>query len=133
MIDVRTFLLACGDSIADERVLSHDVIEGSLVRCGSASSVVLTDGTPKNALSYYTRLHRWIRGDLQSLPYLRKNIWERNGEKLENPIGKAGKYRIADSAIRHFVPLSAMTAVTLSLYSRYNWWGFPRGKLLRIY
>lgn len=115
MIDVRTFLLACGDSIADERVLSHDVIEGSLVRCGSASSVVLTDGTPKNALSYYTRLHRWIRGDLQSLPYLRKNICERNGEKLKNPIGKAGKYRIADSAIRHFVPLSAMTAVTLSL------------------
>lgn len=116
MTDIKMFLLACGASIADERVLSHDVIEGSLLRCGSASGVVLTDGTPKNALSYYTRLHRWIRGDLQLLPYLCKSIRLGSGEKRANPVSKAGKYRIADSAIRHFAPLSAITAVTLSLF-----------------
>lgn len=116
MIDVKTFLLACEDSIADERVLSHDIIEGSLLRCGSASSVVLTDGTPKNALSYYTRLHRWIRGDLQSLPYLCKSVRGRYGTKIKNPVSKAGKYRIADSVARHFAPFSALTAVLLSLF-----------------
>lgn len=117
MIDISAFLKTCDSSIAGERILSHDIVEGSLLRCGTASGVVLTDGTPSNALSYYIRLHRWIRGDLQSLPYLCKNAENSSGERIKNPVGAAGKYRIADNAIMHFAPLSAIIALFLSLFS----------------
>ncbi|MCI6971419.1 MAG: hypothetical protein MR916_02965 [Eubacterium sp.] len=117
MIDISAFLKTCDASVAGEKILSHDIIEGSLLRCGAASGVVLTDGTPSNALSYYTRLHRWIRGDLQSLPYLCGSAENSAGERIKNPVGAAGKYRIADNAIRHFAPLSAIIALFLSLFS----------------
>lgn len=117
MIDVSAFLSTCEESVADERILSHDIIEGSLLRCGAATDVVLTDGTPSNALSYYTRLHRWIRGDLQSLPYLPATVQNRAGETIKNPVGAAGKYRIIENAIRHFAPFSALLALFLSLFS----------------
>ncbi|MCI8360594.1 MAG: hypothetical protein HFE86_04555 [Clostridiales bacterium] len=70
LIDLGAFQ-ACMDAfLPDERVLSHDILEGSVLRCGYLSDVEVSDGCPSGALSYLSRLHRWIRGDWQNLPWL---------------------------------------------------------------
>ena len=52
ILDIDVFLRACDGFFPKERILSHDLAEGNLLRAALASQTVLSDGTPKNALSY---------------------------------------------------------------------------------
>ena len=74
LIDAEAFYTLMDGFVPDERVLSHDILEGSVLRCGYLSDVEVTDGCPGSAMSYLSRLHRWIRGDWQNLPWIRKKI-----------------------------------------------------------
>ena len=63
-------MIRCTSFLCDERLLSHDIIEGELLHSAYASDVVFYEGFPKNAVSYCKRLDRWIRGDVQNIPFL---------------------------------------------------------------
>lgn len=114
MIDIKTYLAVCGGVFPRQRILSHDLPEGILLRCGTACDVVLCDSTPSGAISYYARLNRWMRGDLQSLIFLPKTIENARGKTIKNPVDTEGKYRIADNILRHGSPLCAVFALFLS-------------------
>ena len=66
--------------LPEQKILSHDMPEGALLRCGLASNVFFSDSEPQDSQSFYKRQHRWIRGDVQNLalffqlPLLRKII-----------------------------------------------------------
>lgn len=66
--DVFYKLLA--DSLPENMILSHDLLEGSIIRTGHASDIRVYDSVPKDMVSYYKREHRWIRGDWQLLKML---------------------------------------------------------------
>lgn len=71
LLDVRAFhRLLEEDPFPAEQVLSHDVLEGSLLRAGLVSDVAMTDGVPATLPGWLSRLHRWIRGDWQNAPFL---------------------------------------------------------------
>ena len=53
------------NEIPENTVLSHDLLEGSYLRCGLASDIEVIDGFPSKVNSYMLRLHRWTRGDWQ--------------------------------------------------------------------
>jgi cyclic beta-1,2-glucan synthetase len=61
---VRAFSRVLSGRFPEERVLSHDLIEGAHVRVGLASDIELFDEFPQGYQSY-SRAHRWIRGDWQ--------------------------------------------------------------------
>lgn len=63
-------LLLCTSDLPENRILSHDAIEGALLRGGYLADTELVDGFPKQPLSFYARLERWTRGDWQNLPWL---------------------------------------------------------------
>ena len=46
----------------------------------------LTDGCPWQVYGYFARLHRWIRGDWQLLPWLRKRVPDGRGGREDNPL-----------------------------------------------
>jgi cyclic beta-1,2-glucan synthetase len=52
------------------RVLSHDLLEGSIARCGAVTDITLVEEAPFHADVAASRLHRWTRGDWQLLPLL---------------------------------------------------------------
>jgi membrane glycosyltransferase len=56
--------------IPENRVLSHDALEGAYLRGAYMGDVELTDGFPGGVMSYYKRMHRWVRGDWQNAPWL---------------------------------------------------------------
>ena len=58
------------DRLPENSVLSHDLLEGSYLKCGFASDIQLFDGFPQNILSFSKRQHRWIRGDWQLIPWI---------------------------------------------------------------
>ena len=63
--DVRAFDRVLSGRFPDDRLLSHDLIEGAHVRVGLASDIELYDEFPHGYGGYAERQHRWIRGDWQ--------------------------------------------------------------------
>ncbi|MGH2605333.1 MAG: glycosyl transferase, partial [Anaerolineales bacterium] len=63
--DVRAFSRVLSGRFPEERLLSHDLLEGAHVRVALASDIELLDEFPPDYLSYTSRQHRWIRGDWQ--------------------------------------------------------------------
>ena len=86
--DVAVFYDVLKDTIPENSVLSHDLLEGNYLRCGLATDIILMDGFPSNYISYRKRKHRWIRGDVQILPW------------LNSTINKLSKYKILDNLSR---------------------------------
>lgn len=70
LLHVATVHTVLGDRLPIESVLSHDLLEGALVRCAVVSDIVLLEPGPEHADAATARLHRWVRGDWQLLPML---------------------------------------------------------------
>lgn len=98
--DVSTFSKVLAGEIPENTVLSHDLLEGSYLRCGLASDIMLMDGYPVGYNSFKARLHRWIRGDWQVSKWIFSKIKNKKGETKKNPLNLLSKYKIADNLIR---------------------------------
>ena len=79
--DVQAFQKSLQDKIPENRLLSHDLFEGMQGRCGLVTDVVLFEDYPPHYLLYTDRLHRWVRGDWQLLPWLGKRVPHRTQGK----------------------------------------------------
>jgi cyclic beta-1,2-glucan synthetase len=72
--DVEAFEAATGETFPENRILSHDLIEGNFARCGLLSDTELFDDFPARYHAYARREHRWVRGDWQLVPWLGRRI-----------------------------------------------------------
>jgi cyclic beta-1,2-glucan synthetase len=68
--DVDAFRATVHSRIPENRVLSHDLLEGLCGRAGLATDIVVLEDYPTSFLAHLKRLHRWVRGDWQLLPWL---------------------------------------------------------------
>ncbi|MDO9360402.1 MAG: glucoamylase family protein, partial [Polaromonas sp.] len=76
-------------------VLSHDLLEGSIARCGYVGDVVLMEDHPHHAGVAASRVHRWTRGDWQLLPLMLR--------ARHYGIDALGLWRMADNLRRSLV------------------------------
>lgn len=100
LIDVKLFNSCVSKKLPEGLILSHDVIEGSILRTLAATDIALTDSTPSNTVSFFKRQHRWLRGDFQNLYFLFGNLLD--------PFSKC---RILLTALRHLSPIFSLLAV----------------------
>jgi cyclic beta-1,2-glucan synthetase len=70
LLDVHAVHAVLCGRLPQDRVLSHDLLEGSLVRCAAVSDISVIEEAPSHADVAAARAHRWIRGDWQLLPFL---------------------------------------------------------------
>ncbi|WP_374689756.1 GH36-type glycosyl hydrolase domain-containing protein [Promineifilum sp.] len=105
--DVDAFEYCLAGRVPENRLLSHDLFEGSYARAGLASDVVLYEQFPSHYLVHIRRTHRWIRGDWQLLPWLlpwtpaAPSDEERGaGHFRRNDLSLLGLWRIADNLRR---------------------------------
>lgn len=101
--DLQVFETVVGEKLPENLILSHDLLEGNYLRCGFASDIELIDDFPSSFLVDMSRQHRWTRGDVQILGWLKKKIRNRNGIKVKNPFNKVEKYKIFDNLRRIFI------------------------------
>ena len=116
--DVGVFSKVLNNEIPENTVLSHDLLEGCYLRCGLASDIMLMDGYPSGYNSFKARLHRWIRGDWQIIPWLKGTIINKANEKKHNPLTLLSKYKIFDNLIRSMQETSIV--ITLIIISIIN-------------
>ena len=65
IIEIESFYNLLKYEIPENRVLSHDLLEGVLTRCALVTDVEFIDGYPLSYMASALRLHRWVRGDWQ--------------------------------------------------------------------
>lgn len=103
IIDIDVFDNILWNVIPENRVLSHDLIEGCFVRVALSSDIEIKESFPSNILSNFMRYHRWIRGDFQLIPYLVNSMG----------ISLLGKYKILDNIRRSLLPVSYLVMMTI--------------------
>ncbi len=116
IFDVDAYANLIPDAFCDGVILSHDLLEGSRLRCGVLSDVVLSDSHPSTPSAFFKRLHRWIRGDIQSTLYASKYVLKKGGERVKNPISPLSRFFILDNVRRAVVPIAACLLILLSLF-----------------
>ncbi len=100
--DLEVFSKVLRNEIPENTVLSHDLLEGSYLRCGLATDILLLDGYPSKYNSNISRIHRWIRGDWQIIGWLKKKVIsnKKTGESHTNPLNLLSRYKIFDNLVR---------------------------------
>ncbi|HVP19122.1 MAG TPA: glucoamylase family protein [Spirochaetia bacterium] len=106
--DVRAFDRALSGRFPDERLLSHDLIEGSHVRVGLASDIELYDEFPQGYGGYAERQHRWIRGDWQVSAWVSGRVPRREGGWEANPLSLFDRWKLFDNLRRSLVPAASL-------------------------
>lgn len=115
MFDPEIYLHILGDIFPDNSILSHDLLEGSFLRCAFASDIRLYDEYPPDYLSSSARLHRWTRGDWQLIPYIKRNFRSKAGRFVRNPINGTSKFKMAANLLSSLLPASVLFTVIFGL------------------
>jgi hypothetical protein len=129
--DVDAFERVLGGRLPENRILSHDLLEGCYARSGLLSDVQVVEDSPARYDADVSRRHRWIRGDWQIIGWLLPTVWvparrdsgsgpgdedtpDRGPElvRVRNPLNALSRWKIVDNLRRSLTP-AALTAVFL--------------------
>ncbi|MBN2841030.1 MAG: hypothetical protein JXP37_08765 [Coriobacteriia bacterium] len=110
IFEVDVFNAVLGDRFPENTLLSHDLLEGSYLRTGLASDIEVYDDQPSSYISHCARLHRWVRGDWQTLPWLLPRV-PIDGGKERNPLTNLHRWKITDNLRRSLAPLATVLFV----------------------
>ncbi|RLC86854.1 MAG: hypothetical protein DRJ03_07595 [Chloroflexi bacterium] len=98
--DVAAFRRSLAGRAPENRLLSHDLFEGIHGRAGLITDEILYEQYPSHYLAYTRRLHRWVRGDWQLLPWLLPHPPLENGDKSPSPLSVLDRWKILDNLRR---------------------------------
>ena len=107
--DVEVFSEVLKKEIPENTVLSHDLLEGSYLRCGLVTDVMLMDGYPTKYASFMNRLARWTRGDWQIYRWLKSKL------------NSLSKFKIFDNLRRSLFEISIIVLLIWSVCIKTNW------------
>ncbi|GAA0887149.1 GH36-type glycosyl hydrolase domain-containing protein [Rhodanobacter soli] len=92
----------------DNRILSHDLVEGCHARSGLLSDVQLFETYPARYGADVRRRHRWIRGDWQLLPWLLPWAPTAHAGWRRNALTALSRWKILDNLRRSLVPVAVL-------------------------
>ena len=102
--DVDAFERALDGRFPENRILSHDLLEGCYARSGLLSDVQLYEEHPSTYGADISRRHRWIRGDWQLLGWLLPLVPGPGKRRLRNPLSALSLWKLFDNLRRSLVP-----------------------------
>ncbi len=108
-------------TMPENRILSHDLLEGSYTRCGLVSDVQLLEEYPAKYIDDLKRRSRWVRGDWQVAAWLLPWIPGPNNKFQKNALNTLGKWKIADNLRRSIVPIALVLLLFFSLLYASKW------------
>jgi len=117
--DVDAFERALKERFPENRILSHDLVEGFYARAGLLSDVPLYEEYPSRYSTDVSRRHRWIRGDWQIARWLLPGIPGPDARPQKNPLSMLSRWKIFDNLRR------SLTAAALTLLMLLGWTLLP--------
>ena len=104
IIDIDIFYRVLKDEIPENRVLSHDLLEGCYVKSALVTDCEFIDNYPSTYMASSKRLSRWVRGDWQLLPWL-----------FSSKLSLLSKWKIFDNLRRSLLAPSILIGLGVSL------------------
>ncbi|MPZ45690.1 MAG: cyclic beta 1-2 glucan synthetase [Betaproteobacteria bacterium] len=111
--EVDAFEHALARRLPENRILSHDLLEGCYIRSGLLSDVQLFERAPGRYSADVVRRHRWIRGDWQIARWLFPRLPGPGSEALANPLSPLSRWKIFDNLRRSLIPVALMLFLLL--------------------
>ncbi len=101
---LKAFYNKLEDVFPSKKILSHDILEGSILSTGCGGTCF--EDAPKSFLSDRERKKRWLRGDIQLLPFI-FGAWNNdNNSKNKSSISPLYKYVMLKNIFSTFKELS---------------------------
>lgn len=120
--DVDVFEEALDGVFQENRILSHDLLEGCYTRSGLISDVLLYEENPARYETDVRRKHRWIRGDWQIGAWMLPFVTGANGRLTRNKLTTLSRWKILDNLRRSLLSLSlTLLLLTGWLILPYPW------------
>jgi cyclic beta-1,2-glucan synthetase len=94
--------------LPENRVLSHDLLEGAYARAGLTSEVLVFEDYPATYGSDASRRYRWMRGDWQIAAWLGRKVPGGERGRVANPTSWLSRWKILDNLRRSLVPLALL-------------------------
>ena len=111
--DVDAFERTVGGKFPENRILSHDLLEGSYARSALVSDVQIFEEYPANYETDARRRHRWMRGDWQIATWLLPRLPGPDVRRVENPLTGLSRWKIFDNLRRSLVPFALVFLLAL--------------------
>jgi cellobiose phosphorylase len=118
--DVDAFERAVGGKFPENRILSHDLLEGTYARSALVSDVQLFEEFPSRYSADTRRRHRWMRGDWQIAAWLLPRLPGLDMRRVQNPLSGLSRWKIFDNLRRSLVPFALVFLLML------GWILFPK-------
>lgn len=110
--DIDAFEQSLQGRFPENRILSHDLLEGCYACAGLLTDVQLYEEYPARYGADVNRRHRWIRGDWQLAGWLLPRVPGPDGLRLKNPLSALSRWKLFDNLRRSLVP-AALTLILL--------------------
>ncbi len=121
--DVEAFEQSLKGRFPENRILSHDLLEGCYARSGLMSDAQLYEEYPTRYGSDVNRRYRWIRGDCQLAGWLLPWAPGPDGRTRRNPLSALSRWKLFDNLRRSLAPVS-MTLLLLLGWTAFSSAGF---------
>ena len=112
--DIDGFEQALAGRFPENRILSHDLLEGCYARSGLLSDVQLYEEYPSRYSADVSRRHRWIRGDWQLIAWLFPRVPGADRRPYKNPLSALSLWKLFDNLRRSLVPTALVLLLLLS-------------------
>ncbi|HYN27262.1 MAG TPA: glycosyltransferase family 2 protein, partial [Burkholderiales bacterium] len=111
--DIDAFERSLKDRFPENRILSHDLLEGCYARAALVSDVLLYEEYPSCYSADVSRRHRWIRGDWQVAGWLLPRVPGSGRSRQKNPLSGLSRWKLFDNLRRSVVPAALMLLLLL--------------------
>ena len=98
--DVDAFEQALSHRLPDNRILSHDLLEGCYARAGLPATWRCSRISRQSYRADIRRRHRWIRGDWQIAQWMLPRVPLADGGTEENPLSALSRWKVFDNLRR---------------------------------
>ncbi len=109
LMNIDAFYNTCTSIFPEEKILSHDLLEGLILRTAHIGEIVFEESAPTTSFSFFQRANRWARGDFQNFAVL-------FNKKIKNKFSYLDKFKIIDNARRNFSQIIIFFLLILSIF-----------------
>ena len=95
------------------KILSHDIPEGAIVGCGSGGTTF--EDVPNTFLSERSRAKRWMRGDIQNMPFIIGRWKSSDGSKVQMKLSPLYRWGMLKNILFLFVQMNIVSTLFFGL------------------